>query len=160
MNGDQGAFADLVERHWSALVGLARSIVGDSAAEDAVQDALILAWRKLGSLRQATAFSTWLKRIVLNQCLRSQRRWLGFLSISDIQEPVFETDPDAELDLARCLESLAPRQRAVMYLTLIEGQSDGEIAALMQISAASVRSHRRRARQRLSHVLSGANHGS
>lgn len=159
-DGDRAAFASLTETHWAALVGLARSVVGELAAEDAVQDALVIAWGKLASLREATAFPSWLSRIVLHQCLRRRRRWRNWLPLSGATEPVFETDPGAELDLAHCLSRLAPRQSAVLYMTVVEGRSDGEIAELMQISAASVRSHRRRARQRLQHLLNGESHAS
>lgn len=157
--GDRTAFADLIEAHWAALVGLARSVIGEAAAEDAVQDALVAAWGKLGSLRDAAAFSTWLTRIVLRQCLRRKRRWRDLLPIDAVTEPGFEASPHAELDLERCLSRLAPRQRAVMHMTVVEGRTESEIAALMQITTASVRSHRRRARQRLSKLLNGENHG-
>lgn len=165
--GDRAAFARLVEGRWNALVGLARSVIGDVGAEDAVQDALIIAWDKLGSLRTKEAFSAWLTRIVLRRCMRQRRSWRDLLPIQDAAEPIFEPRPEAELDLQRCLRALAPRQRAVMYMTVVEGRSESEIAELMQITAASVRSHRRRARQRLrhllespSHVLHGASHGA
>lgn len=170
--GDRGAFARLVEGRWNALVGLARSVVGDVAAEDAVQEALLIAWDQLARLRRTEAFGAWLTRIVLRRCLRGQRSWRHLLPIQAAAEPVFEPSPEAELDLERCLRALAPRQRAVMYMTVVEGRTESEIAAVMSISAASVRSHRRRARQRLSHLLedlepevsatveSGASHGA
>ena len=50
---------------------------------------------------------------------------------------------------------LTPRQRAVMHLTVVEGMSDSEIGTVMGIDAGSVRSHRRRARERLRQVLAG-----
>src|SRR5262245_58155550 len=68
--GDAGAFASLVEGRWDGLVRLARSVVGESEAEDAVQDGLLIAWRKLAALRDADAFAAWLTRLVLRTCLR------------------------------------------------------------------------------------------
>ena len=155
IDGDRAAFGTLVEGRWAMLVGLARSVVGEAEAEDAVQDALIAAWGKLGSLREAAAFAAWLTRIVLRQCLSRKRSWRDFLPISAAVEPVFEISPGDEIDLERCLQALAPRQRAVMHLTVVEGRSDREIGVLMRISAATVRSHRRRARSRLSHLFNG-----
>ena len=52
--GDHAAFATLTETHWAPLVGLARSVVGESTAEDVVQDALVTAWSKLSSLRDTS----------------------------------------------------------------------------------------------------------
>jgi RNA polymerase sigma factor (sigma-70 family) len=57
------------------------------------------------------------------------------------------------------LSILAPRQRAVMYFTVIEGMSDSEIGRALGITAASVRSHRRRARERLQQVLHNESRG-
>jgi RNA polymerase sigma-70 factor (ECF subfamily) len=146
--GDREAFGALVELHWTPLVRLARSVVGDREAEDVVQEALVVAWRRLPSLRRPGAFPAWVRRAVLRRCLRRARRWLPLVSLDTAPEPAAD-DGAAELRVSSVLSRLAPRQRAVMHLTVIEGCSDAEIGALMGIAAASVRSHRRRARQRL-----------
>lgn len=53
--GDANAFSSLVERHWGRLVPFARSVLGDAEAEDAVQDALVVAWGKLAGLAEPAA---------------------------------------------------------------------------------------------------------
>lgn len=153
-SGDRRAYGRLVEDHWSSLVRLARSVVGDAEAEDVVQDALIHAWDKLGGLRRPESFGAWISRVVVRACLRHQRRWrrrptLGITEDLPLATVPARTDPAAEIDLQRSLAVLAPRQRAVLHLTVVEEMSDSEIAERMGITAASVRSHRRRARQRL-----------
>ena len=153
--GDSRAFSTLVERHWSRLVPFARSVVGDADAEDAVQDALVVAWSKLGSLVEPAAFRGWVLRILSRLCFRRARFGRRFRSLVGVPEP---SDPATEsvqqtIDVERTLGMLAPRQRAVMHLTVVEGMSDSEIGAVMAIDAASVRSHRRRARERLRQVL-------
>jgi RNA polymerase sigma-70 factor (ECF subfamily) len=155
--GDSSAFSTLVERHWSRLVPFARSVLGDADAEDAVQDALVVAWGKLGSLAEPAAFRAWVLRILGRLCFRRARFGRRFRSLVGLPEP---TDPAAEgvsgsIDVERTLGMLAPRQRAVMHLTVVEGMSDSEIGTVMGIDAASVRSHRRRARERLRQVLGG-----
>lgn len=147
--GNPQAFAQLIEGQWCRLTRLARSVVGEAQAEDAVQDGLILAWQKLSSLKSADAFSTWLTRIVLRNCLNRVRRTRSFVSLEDITEPSKAESPNDALDIERLLGNLAPRQRAVMHLTIVEGLRDSEIAHLLGIRSASVRSHRRRARQLL-----------
>lgn len=154
--GDRGAFCALAEERWVALVRLARSVVGELEAEDAVQDALVDAWRRLGTLREPAAFSAWLQRVVLRRCLGRVRRRRLWLPLAAAPEPAAERHPEAALDVERLLAALAPRQRAVMHLTVVEGMSDSEIATLMEITPASVRSHRRRARRRLGQLLNGA----
>jgi len=151
--GDRGAYARLIERHWSRLVRLARSVVGEAEAEDSVQDGLIRAWLALPSLRRPEAFGPWLARVVLRGCLRERRRRPETVPLAEAQEPPVAPASDAGLDVERLLAALAPRQRAVMHLTVVEGMSDGEIGALLEITPASVRSHRRRAREALTRLL-------
>jgi len=155
--GDPEAFSALVERHWGRLVPFARSVLGDADAEDAVQDALVVAWDKLGALAEPAAFRAWVLRILGRLCFRRVRFGRRFLSLVGRPEP---TDPGPQaahqvIDVEHTLRALAPRQRAVMHLTVVEGMSDSEIGKAMGIDAASVRSHRRRARERLRRLLAG-----
>jgi RNA polymerase sigma-70 factor (ECF subfamily) len=151
--GDRSAFAGLIEAHWARLVRLARSVVGEAEAEDSVQEALLRAWLALPSLRRPEAFSPWLTRVVLRGCFRDRRRRPETVPLTEVPEPAAAPAPGAGLDVERLLAALAPRQRAVMHLTAVEGMSDGEIGALMEITPAAVRSHRRRAREALSRLL-------
>ncbi len=150
VGGDREAFAIIVERRWTPLVSMARSVLGDLEAEDAVQDGLVLAWRRRESLRDNNAFVAWLTRVVLRVCLRragQKPNWVPLALVAD--RAARPRDPVAGLDVARCLAQLAPRQRAVMHLTVIEGMSDREIGHALAITAGSVRAHRRRARTSL-----------
>lgn len=159
--GDQAAFGALVEAHWGRLLRLARSVVGDADAADAVQDGLLVAWRGLPALRQPAAFPAWLTRVVTRRALaRARRRAPWWRRLRPLAEAEGVPAPEAaggdgEIDVARLLAALAPRQRAVMHLTVVEGMSDGEIGRALGIAAASVRSHRRRARHRLLALLQG-----
>lgn len=153
--GDRGAFSRLVELHWSPLVRLARSVVGEMEAEDAVQDALVTSWKKLARLREPSGFAAWVRRIVLRACFRRARKRRRWTSLEDAPEPVISTSPAGAMDVERILARLAPRQRAVMHLTLVEGMTDREIGDALGLAAATVRSHRRRARQTLSSRIAG-----
>lgn len=75
------------------------------------------------------------------------------MPLSDAPEPVAPASPETGIVIERLLATLAPRQRAALHLTAVEGMSDGEIGALMDITPAAVRSHRRRAREALSRLL-------
>ena len=159
--GDPDAFSSLVERHWGRLVPFARSVVGDAEAEDAVQDALVVAWGRLGDLAEPAAFRAWVLRILGRLCFRRarfRRRFLSLVGLPDRSDPATESVGQA-FEVERILRKLAPRQRAVMHLTVVEGMSDSEIGTVMGIDAASVRSHRRRAKGRLQQVLAGTSAG-
>jgi RNA polymerase sigma-70 factor (ECF subfamily) len=120
-----------------------------------VQDALIKAWKKLGSLREPRAFSAWLTRIVANTAVARARRRRFFEPIDGVAVATVEAPVDLRIDVGRLLRDLAPRQRAVLHLTAVEGYSDREIAEALGISSSSVRVHRLRARRRLDKLNRG-----
>ncbi len=154
-DGDAVAFSGLVERHWTSLVCFARSVVGEAEAEDCVQDGLVIAWTKLAALRQPEAFRAWIVRTIARLAFRrarSRARHVSIAEAADAQDPASTTGPET-VDVEAVLSVLAPRQRAVMHLTVIENMSDSEISAALGVAAASVRSHRRRAREMLLRVL-------
>ena len=147
--GDREAFSDLAVLHWRRLLALARSIVADLEAEDVVQDGLIKAWKKIGSLREPAAFSAWLTRIVANTAVARARRRKIFRPINGADFAADVVSPDHRIDLECLLAKLAPRQRAVLHLTVVEGLSDTEIAEVLGIASSSVRVHRLRGRRHL-----------
>jgi RNA polymerase sigma-70 factor (ECF subfamily) len=153
MAGDREAFSDLAAVHWRRLVALARSIVADLEAEGVVQDGLIKAWKKLGSLRDPEAFSSWLARIVANTAVARARSRRVFQPLNGAEFPVRDRSSDDRIDVQRLLARLAPRQRAVLHLTVIEGLSDSEIARVLGISSSSVRVHRMRGRQHIKRLV-------
>jgi RNA polymerase sigma-70 factor (ECF subfamily) len=153
--GDREAFGLLVERSWDRLVRMARSVVGELEAEDAVQDGLVAAWGRLASLADPDRFDAWVGRIVFRRCLRSARRQRGRVAIEAVPEVGVRCDPTASVSASQLLARLAPRQRAVLHLTVVEGMTDTEIAPLLGITPASVRSHRRRARESLTRLIQG-----
>jgi RNA polymerase sigma-70 factor (ECF subfamily) len=150
--GDREAFGELVERLWADLVALARGILAaDGEAEDLVQDALIHAWPRLRSLRRPESFAAWMRRIVARRCLSRVRRRRPTLELVEL--PDRRTDPAAGVDAAQLLGTLAPRQRAVLYLTWIEGCNDREAGDILGISAATVRVHRHRGLNQLRRIV-------
>ena len=153
--GDREAFGRLAEAHWDRLVRLARSIVGELEAEDAVQEGLIFAWQRLGGLLEPERFTSWLTRIVFRGCLRRARQVRVRRSMEEVPEPAVSGNPGAAIDVWRLLARLAPGQRAVLHLTVVEGMTDTEIGEALGIAAGSVRSHRRRARQSIERLMGG-----
>lgn len=154
--GDGEAFGQLAARHWARLVRLARSVTGESAAEDAVQEGMVAAWRRIHTLENPEAFPAWLTRIVFRQSLRhSKRRRSTVFGFGDEPpEPAApDGDPDERIWAAQLLAALPPRQRAVLHLTVVEGRTDSEISVQLGIRPASVRAHRRRAREKLGRMI-------
>jgi RNA polymerase sigma-70 factor (ECF subfamily) len=155
MEGNREAFSDLAALHWRRLVALARSIVADLEAEDVVQDGLVKAWTKIRTLREPGSFSSWLTRIVANTAIARARRRRYFEPIDGVAVAGPPTSVDDLIDVGRLLARLAPRQRAVLHLTVVEGLTDSEVGEALGISASSVRVHRLRGRRRMAEIASG-----
>ncbi len=156
--GNREAFGDLVERFWGELVSLARGVLAaDLEAEDLVQDALVHAWQRLWTLRDPERFGAWIRRIVTRRCLTRARRRRPQEPIETIEAEErggLETraagpEPGHRVDAARLLAALAPKQRAALYLTWIEGCTDQEAGRAMGLRPATVRVHRFRGLKRL-----------
>ena len=75
-SGDAHAFERLYRGHVNRIHGLARRMLSDDEADEAVQDVFVRAWQKLGTFRGASAFGTWLHRLAVNVLL-SRRETIG-----------------------------------------------------------------------------------
>lgn len=155
--GDQWAFAQLVERHQHRLFTLAARLLGSSAdAEDAVQEALVRAWRSLPRFREGSLFSTWLYRICVNTALdmRSKRRPEASETAAERADPR-NAFLESELsgDLQRALDELDEAYRVAVVLFDVLGCSYGEIANLTGVPEGTVKSRIYRGRKELAASL-------
>jgi RNA polymerase sigma-70 factor (ECF subfamily) len=149
--GDRTAFAELAAQSIARLFNIAQLMLRDrDLADDAVQEALVLAWRDLRGLRDLDGFDAWLHRIlvrcVYREADRERRR-----SAARMQLPPAGIDTDSSLALAdrdaieRGFRRLRPEHRAVLVLRHYLGYSDDEAAAAMAIPAGTVKSRLNRA---------------
>ena len=144
--GDHEAFEVLATSAGDRLYAVARLILRSSdLAEDAVQEALVRAWRQLPSLRDPDRFDAWLHRLLVNACAdqgRQLRRWS--LQVRPLHlEPSIgdETGSVADRDqLERGFGRLKPDQRAVIVLHYYSGFSTAEIAKILGIPEGTARS--------------------
>jgi RNA polymerase sigma-70 factor, ECF subfamily len=144
--GTQREFMRLAESALSGAYALAAHILSDRGeAEDAVQEALVLAWRGWPRLREADRFGAWFDRILVNVCyerLRGRKRSrpeLGMLELeagpSDPSSAVIARDA-----IGRALMRLTPEQRIVIVLRYWRDLSIEEIAERVRIPSGTVRS--------------------
>jgi RNA polymerase sigma factor (sigma-70 family) len=144
--GDEEAFASLVPAAAERLLGVAYRILRDQQlAEDATQQALLLAWRKLPTLREPDRFDAWTYRLVVNACYaHSSRRQLKLTSLrllNDDAAIVDSSEQSADRDrLERGFRRLSVAHRAVIVLHLEIGLSYEELAATLQIPVGTARS--------------------
>lgn len=153
IDGDPDAFSELVSRHRDRLWAVALRTTGDpEEAADALQDALISAFRRASSFRGESAVTTWLHRIVVNASFDRLRR-RSVRQASPIPEdevgvsaPVVGNNHDAieaaELrwEITRALAELPEAQREAVYLIDVEGYSIEEAAGILDCPTGTVKS--------------------
>lgn len=165
---DEAAFGELVRLHQKRVFRIALRMLGDvDDAATATQDCFLRAFRAISRCpNQPDHQRFWMTRLVTNVCfdrLRNRRwRWwrerLG-ITASERQAPVLRT-PERELlareladSLARALDRLSPKQRAVFVLRHYEGCPLDQIAAQLSMRVGTVKSHLGRALQTLRREL-------
>jgi RNA polymerase sigma-70 factor (ECF subfamily) len=145
--GDREAFTVLVHQVSDVLYAVAYRILRDSGrAEDALQNALVLAWRRLPHLRDAERFDAWIHRILVHACYDESQRasqWTARIRVlpanrlSAPDESASVADRD---ELERAFRRLPIDQRAVFVLHHYLGLPLVEIAELLEIPAGTARS--------------------
>jgi RNA polymerase sigma-70 factor (ECF subfamily) len=167
-NQEPGAFDRLVERYQERAYRIAWSVLRDrEEARDCSQEAFLRLHESAGSFAGQSKFSTWFYRILVNCCLDHQRRRRGWRRLvgwaerradaGEAPDPVEQaaapfTDPVEGLDTERrmsrvwaLVEGLSPQQRAAVTLSCREGLATKDIAAVLNLSEATVRVHLHRA---------------
>jgi len=178
--GDPDAFGELFHRHRDRLWAVALRTTGDPEdAADALQDALIAAFRRADSFRGDAAVTTWLHRVVVNACLDRLRRrkvrladplpddldrtvsgpvvgsgLLGGGPDGTVVDPArLAVDAERRQAVLAALETLPPDQRAAVVLVDMEGYSVEETAAMLDCAPGTVKSRCSRARAKLLPLL-------
>jgi RNA polymerase sigma factor (sigma-70 family) len=157
--GDEAAFAEVVRRHRPFLLAHCRSIVGDSAAQDAVQQALISAWSALRRGREVRSARGWLFTIAHHaalQLLRGQDEPPDELSVAvagaGSPHELLERRSQVRATLAAVAE-LPPHERDALLLTAVYGHSGRDTARALGVSEPQVRQLVFRARGRAREAL-------
>jgi RNA polymerase sigma-70 factor, ECF subfamily len=146
-HGDRVAFVDLIRVRSDRLFAIAQRILRDiDRAEDALQDALVIAWRDLRGLRDPDRFDAWLQRLLINVCIAQatrERRRAAHLRVLPVDGPAGPDDllsvADRDL-LDRGFRRLPPEQRVILVLHHYLGYAPSEIAETLGIPAGTARS--------------------
>jgi RNA polymerase sigma-70 factor (ECF subfamily) len=145
--GDREAFTVLVHQVSDVLYAVAYRILRDSGlAEDALQNALVLAWRRLPHLRDADRFEAWVHRILVHACYDESQRtrsWTATVRALPHDGPAVPDGSGAVADrdeLERAYRRLSVEQRAVFVLHHYLGLPLVEVAELLGIPAGTARS--------------------
>lgn len=145
--GDREAFAILARTRGDQLFGVARRVLREvDLAEDAVQQALVIAWRELPRLRDPDRFDAWLQRLLVHACYaeaRRRRAWISSVKVLPVDGPAGPDDLAAFIDrdeVERGFRRLPPDQRAILVLHHYLGLGLDEIGEVLDIPAGTARS--------------------
>ncbi|MFF8746585.1 RNA polymerase sigma factor SigM [Streptomyces californicus] len=165
--GDPDAFGELVRRHRDRLWAVALRTLGDrEEAADAVQDALVKAFRAAHTFRGQSAVTTWLHRITVNACLDRVRK-VASRRTSPVDDPerldqLLEPHESAEgpavrqdlhRQLQKALDTLPAEQRAALVLVDMQGYPVAEAAEILEVPSGTVKSRCARGRARLAPLV-------
>ena len=146
------AFGALVGQYEATLYNIAVAILGNRAdCQDAMQEAVLAAWRSLASLREPRYFKTWLTRILVNKCRRALRR-RGSLPAPLPEELPAPNDEETRL-LRAAVDGLPAHLRPVVVLYYYEDFSVQEIARTLGLPRGTVQSRLARGRDALRRAL-------
>jgi len=163
--GDMEAFEKLYERHSRRVYSLCLRMTQNAAeAEDLAQEAFIQLFRKIGSFRGESAFTTWLHRLVVNQCLMHFRKRSVKLekTTEEGETPVQivrgTENPNAMPIMDRIAlddppKQLPPGYRTVFVLHDVEGHEHEEIARMLGVAVGTSKSQLHKARMKLRQIL-------
>ena len=167
--GDGEAFQALYERHKRRVYSLCLRMTANTAeAEDLTQEAFLQLYRKIGTFRGESAFSTWLHRLSVNVVLMHLRKkGLPVVSLEETTQSSEEDSPKRDfgaddvalagsidrLQLQKAVESLPPGYRTIFVLHDVEGYEHNEIAGLVGCSIGNSKSQLHKARMKLRDLL-------
>ena len=168
--GDAEAFERIYRLHNRRVYALCLRMVGNTAeAEDLAQEAFLQLFRKIGTFRGESAFSTWLHRLTVNVVLmRLRKKTLTQTSLDEATDPDEDAGgprkdiggPDLRLsgsvdrvNLERAVEQLPPGYRSIFVLHDVQGYEHNEIAVIMNCSIGNSKSQLHKARMRLRELL-------
>ncbi len=172
--GDQNAFAQLVQNNQNKIYSLALRMTGNPEdGADLAQEAFLKAWRSLPTFQEESSFSTWLYRLTSNLCIdflrKEKRRKAAVTTISldddeeespPIEVPDHRFTPETEVErrelraaMSRALKVMSEEHRQILILREVEGLSYTEIAELLNLEEGTVKSRIARARISLRNIL-------
>lgn len=161
IDGDDSAFAKLVNKHKDKVRNLVFLTLGDAEfVDDISQDVFISVYHKIKEFRFESKFTTWLYRITVNKCrdyLRKKRVRSIFIPIKDSHHELsFKTHPE-NIDIPelvrKCIEKLPEKLKIPLILRDIDGLSYKEIADKLECEVGTVKSRIFRARESLRFIL-------
>ena len=147
-------FVALVDEKSQTLYRIARSLLRrEEDCNDALQEGILKAWASRHKLKEERYFTTWITRIIINECHNIQRKQAKYSLVADVDNDGSYDEPDIDLHMA--IDALPESLRLPVVLYYVEGYSYKEIAATLRVPLMTVRNRLYAARKKLRLDLEG-----
>ncbi|MFK7952591.1 MAG: RNA polymerase sigma factor [Ekhidna sp.] len=159
--GDQAAMSSLYGLYAKAMYNICRRMMGDEEeAKDLLQESFIDAFQKLPKLREVNTFSSWIKRIVVNNCINAiRKKKLDTSSMEEGQDYIEEDEDNFEYanfqaaQIMECVDLLPDGCKTVLNLYLFEGYDHKEIGEILGVTESASKAQYCKAKARIRKIL-------
>lgn len=143
-------FAERVLAMRTSQYRIAWAMLGNDAdSSDAMQNALLKAWASRHKLRDVKYFSTWMTRILINECKSVRRQRAKHIVVEDPHESCGQQEEETDISVQEAIDSLPEKLRLPVVMHYIEGYHLKEIAAILSLPISTVKNRMLRARRKL-----------
>lgn len=151
--GDAEAFAELMQSQMQNLYKTAAAILNNDAdIADAVGDTLLACWEKIGQLKKAEFFRTWMTKILVNKCNDIYRKKRELYYDDEMQETPEEVQEYSNIEWREMMNCLDEKYRLVMVLYYVDALTTAEISEALDMPASTVRTRLARGRDQMASV--------
>ncbi len=163
LSGKTDVFSELVSRYTRTALGVASRIVQNKhTAEDIAQEAFVISFERLKTLKDRNSFGPWLLQITRNQAINEVRNNKRVLSLTNVtSDPVLDRNGQLEekmQELLSLIEKLPDHEQIVISLKYFDGNTIENIAGITGQSVGTVTKKLTRARKRLISFVENKNH--
>lgn len=159
---DEEAFKRLININKNKLYRIGKGILkSDFDVDDAMQETVLKAWLKLNTLKNENSFSTWITRILINECYEIIRRRKSTISIEEheIKDKDSSLEVNHKIDVWKALDKLNDDFKIPLILFFFEEFSYDEISSILKIPKGTVRSRISRGKEKIEGILSNYSRG-
>lgn len=151
--GDAEAFTELMQSQMQNMYKAARAILSnDEDIADAVADTLLVCWEKIGQLRRAEFFRTWMTKILINKCNDILRKKKELYYGNNMQEPSEEAQGFNNAEWMEVINCLDDKYKLIIILHYVNGLSAAQIGEVLNMPASTVRTRLARGREQIASI--------
>jgi len=154
IKGNHSSFEKLILSHKLIMYRVSRTILTrDEDCADAMQEAIMKAFKSIHTLREPKYFKTWLIRILINECYQLLRKSKNIISINKLPEQLSSEMGYQKIEVEQLLNVLSPEDKQLLKLFYIEDITIRDLSLILEVPENTIKTRLRRARLKLKQKL-------